>query len=175
MDPQTIKIPRQRIAVLIGTGGETKKILEKKGKSKITIDSETGDIEVEGGKDAVGFLKTIEAVKAIGRGFSPEKALKLFEEDYMLDIIELSDLGHSGKNLENIRGRVIGTRGRARQKIEEETHSFISVFGKTVAVIAKVDDLPNARKGVEMLLKGASHSRVYNTLKKLDTKKFELV
>lgn len=175
MDPQTLKIPRQRIGALIGTRGETKKAIEKKGKTKISIDSETGEVEVEAGKDAVQFLKTLEAVKAIGRGFSPQKAFKLFEDDYMLDIIELSDLGHSEKNLKNIRGRIIGTRGRAREKIEEETHSLISVFGKTVAIIAKVDDLPNARKGVEMLLKGASHSRVYNTLKKLETKKFELV
>ncbi|MDO8634164.1 MAG: KH domain-containing protein [archaeon] len=175
MDSQTLKIPRQRIGALIGIRGETKKIIEKKGKTKISIDSETGEIEVETGKDAVGFLKTLEAVKAIGRGFSPEKAFKLFEEDYMLDIIELSDLGHSGRGLENVRGRVIGTRGRARQKIEEETHSAISVFGKTVAIIARIDDLPSARKGVEMLLKGASHSRVYNTLKKLETKKFELI
>lgn len=174
MDPQTLKIPRQRIAVLIGTRGETKKILEKKGKAKIDIDSQTGEIEVEGTKDPVGFLKTIEAIKAIGRGFSPEKAFKLFEGDYMLDIIELTELGKTDKGLENVRGRVIGTQGRARQKIEEETHSFISVFGKTVAIIARVDDLPSARKGVEMLLKGASHSRVYNTLKKMDTKKFEL-
>ncbi|MBI4044581.1 MAG: RNA-processing protein [Candidatus Diapherotrites archaeon] len=175
MDSQALKIPRQRIGVLIGTQGETKKILEKKGKTRIGIDSETGEVEVETGKDAIGFLKTIEAVKAIGRGFAPEKAFKLFEDDYMLDIIELSDLGRSGKGLENVRGRIIGTQGRARQKIEEETRSLISVFGKTVAIIARVDDLPGARKAVEMLLKGASHSRVYNTLKKLETKKFELV
>ena len=133
MDSQTLKIPRQRIGVLIGTQGEIKKILEKKGKTRIGIDSKTGEVEVEAGKDAIGFLKTIEAVKAIGRGFAPEKAFKLFEDDYMLDIIELSDLGRSGKGLKNVRGRIIGTHGRARQKIEEETRSLISVFGKTVA------------------------------------------
>ncbi len=173
MPSETVKIPHDRVGALIGPQGSTKKIVEKKGKVRIEVDSESGEVEIKG-RDPVKVLKSQHVVKAIGRGFSPEKAFKLFEDDFMLDIIEL-DLSGSKKELENIRGRIIGTQGKARQKIEEETHSFISVYGKTVSIIAKMDDIQNTRKGLEMLLRGASHSRVYSILKRMDSKKFELV
>ena len=174
MQSESIKAPQDRIAAIIGTNGVTKKALEKKGKAKIIVDSENGNIEISG-RDPLKLLQAASAVKAIARGFSPDKALKLFEDDYLLDIIGLNETTDSKKELANIRGRIIGTSGKARKKIEEETNSFVSVYGKTVSIIAKIDDLPIARKGIEMLLRGASHSNVYNTLKRLETKKFELV
>lgn len=174
MNSESIRIPLDRIGALIGTRGETKKAIEKKAKAKLEIDSETGEVEIDGVKDAVLLLKTVTVVKAIGRGFSPEKAFKLFEEEFLLDVIDLTQDLSSKKELENIRARVIGTQGKARRKIEEESHSFISVYGKTVSIIAKVNDMHNAHRAVEMLLKGASHSRVYNVLKDHSEEKFEL-
>lgn len=173
METQNIKAPLDRVAVIIGKKGETKKAIQKKTGTKIDVDSESGDVELSG-SDPVSLLKAASIVRAIARGFSPENAFLLLDDEYMLDVIGLSEQAHTKKELETIRGRIIGTRGKARKKIEEETHSFISVYGKTVSIIAKIDDLPNARKGIEMLLRGAGHSNVYSTLKKLDSKKFEL-
>lgn len=173
MEQISFKAPLDRIAALIGKAGETKKKIEKIGKVKITIDSESGDVEIDG-SDPLKLLHAQHVTKAIARGFSPEKAFKLFEEDYLLDILELSDVTDSKKELENIRGRVIGTSGKAREKIEQEAGCFISVYGKTVSIIAKTHNLPKARKAVEMLLRGATHSNVYNTLKRIESKKFEL-
>lgn len=173
MQTESVKAPMERIAAIIGTKGSTKKDIEKKGSVKLSIDSENGVVEVSG-KEPLKLLQSVNAVKAIARGFSPEKALKLFEEDFLLDIIELSDITRSKKEAENLRGRIIGTRGKARTKIEEDTNSFISVYGKTVSIIAKAADIAIARKAVEMLLRGAAHSNVYAAIKRSENKKFEL-
>ncbi len=173
MNQESLKVPQDRLAVLIGSKGTTKKDIEKKGKVKLEIDSESGEVEVNG-KDVLKLLKSQSVIKAIARGFSPEKAFKLFEDDYLLDIIDISELTSSKKEIENLRGRIIGKKGKAREKIEEKTKSFISVYGKTVSIIAKIEEIQNTRKAVEMLLKGASHSRVYSALKEFESTKFEL-
>ena len=46
MGTQEIKIPVERIAVLIGKGGEQKKRIEDKLKIKIIVHSEDGDVEI---------------------------------------------------------------------------------------------------------------------------------
>ena len=78
------KIPKERIAVLIGKDGITKKHIESATKIKLKIDSKEGDVFLEG-EDALGLYSAREVVKAIGRGFNPEIALLLLKQDYMFD------------------------------------------------------------------------------------------
>lgn len=78
-----VKIPKDRIAVLIGKKGQTKKEIEKRTKTKITIDSETGEVWITSTKeteDPLAVWKARDIVLAIGRGFSPERAFRLLNE-----------------------------------------------------------------------------------------------
>lgn len=174
MQSECIRIPNERVAVLIGKGGKIKKRLESSTETKIDIDSNTGEIEIES-KNAINIHKAVNIVKAIGRGFSPEKAFELLDEKYYLDIIDLKEeLGKGEKSLIQKRGRIIGKSGKAREEIERETETLISVYGKTVAIIGKGENVEKARKAVEMLLRGAEHSTVYTFLKGEEREKFEL-
>jgi len=156
---EIIRIPEQRKPVLIGKEGSVKKELELKTKTKITISE---DIRIEG--DSIDIIKAKEIIKAIGRGFSPERAFFLLNDDYQLYIISL---GKETKNtIKRVLARVIGKRGSARKKIEERTGVWVSVYGKTVSILGKAEDLNNARKAIENLLSGRSHSYVYTRLKK---------
>ena len=123
-------------------------------------------MEVSG--EALAELATAEVVKAIGRGFSPEKALKLLDENYQLVVLTLSLTPNSMKR---IAGRVIGKNGRARERLEEFTLSSISVFGKTISIIAKHEDARIAEDAVEMLIHGRSHKYVYAMIEKRARKK----
>lgn len=170
-----VRIPLERVGALIGRGGETKKEIEKKTKATLKIDSQEGEVGIFAKEINEGFFKAKDIVRAIGRGFSPEKAFRLLEPDCFLSIIELSDVAGTKKEMEHKRGRVIGTSGRAREEIEEDTGASVSIYGKTVAIIGTGDEIEQASRAVEMLLHGASHETVYYSLKKeLHQKKFEL-
>ncbi len=168
-----VKVPKERIAVLIGKNGETKKMLCDATKTKLDIDSNEGEVNVSG-DDALSLYSTREIIKAIARGFNPETAMLLLKQDYAFDIINLPDFENPNQFL-RIKGRVIGKDGKSRRLIEEFTETYISVYGKTVAFIGQVDTLHLARKAVEMLIKGSPHSNVYQWLerRKRETKRRE--
>ncbi len=166
---ERVKIPKDRIGVLIGRNGETKRYIERKTGVELRIDSKTGEVEIRPTKrvkDPLDLLKAKECVLAIGRGFSPERAFRLLrEDDASLEIINLYELvGRNPKALERQRARIIGREGRTRELIEELSGADVSIRGKTVALIGKPRELEIARKAIEMLASGAPHGRVYRYL-----------
>jgi len=161
MTREEVRVSQDRIGVLIGKAGATKKGIEEKTGARITVDSKEGVVAVEG-EDAEGVISAVEVVRAIGRGFSPERASVLLQDpDLILDVIELSALADTPQQMDRIRGRVIGKDGRSREQIEDMTGTAISVHGKTVAIIGGVEQLKTARTAVEMLLNGVPHETVY--------------
>lgn len=166
-----VKIPRERIGVLIGANGSVKDYIQRKLPILLDINSETGDITItlrEEAEDPSILFKAKDVVLAIGRGFSPERAFKLLEsDDVALDIIDLRDyLGKSESELRRIRGRIIGRDGKTRQIIEEMSGALISVYGHTVAIIGDFEQINMAREAVLMLIKGSEHSTVYRFLQR---------
>ena len=159
------KIPKERIAVLIGKEGITKKHIESSTKIKLKIDSKEGDVFLEG-EDALGLYSAREVVKAIGRGFNPEIALLLLKQDYMFEMINMLDYIKSKNSMIRLKGRVIGAEGRSRKTIEELTETYISVYGKTIGIIGFSENVAIAKKAVESLLSGSPHSSVYKWLEK---------
>jgi ribosomal RNA assembly protein len=158
---EEIKIPKERIAVLIGEKGATKRKLQKKIDVKITVSSEDGDVLLES-EDSLKVFVGTNVIRAIGRGFNPEVALKLVDENYTFEIVNIHDFsGKSKKQEERIKSRVIGTNGKARRSIEKMTETRISIYGKTVGIIGKLDDVYLAKRALEKLLQGVPHNNVY--------------
>ncbi|RXE56818.1 RNA-processing protein [Methanoculleus taiwanensis] len=166
MATQEIKVTANRIGALIGKAGATKREIEEKTGVAILIDSEEGIVTVDG-EDPVNMLAAVEIIRAINRGFSPERAFKLLDdEDMMLDIIDLSEIAGSTRQMERLRGRIIGKAGTSRAQIEDMTNTGISVHGKTVALIGLPDNIKTAKSAVEMLIQGVPHEHVYSFLDK---------
>ncbi len=159
----SLKIPKERIAVLIGVKGKVKNQLEDFAKTKIDIDSKEGDVVISG-KDSVKLYTLKEVVYAIGRGFNPEIAQLLFKQDYALEIINMLDYAHNKNDLPRVKGRAIGSEGKSRKTIEDLTECFISVYGKTIAIVGDMVNVTNAKRACEMLLEGSPHSNVYRWL-----------
>lgn len=163
-EEEILRIPQTRIGVIIGKNGSTKAMIEDKAQIKLEIDSSEGTVVIKPIKDdddPIHVWIARDIIKAIGRGFSEEKALKLLDQDYYLDIINLE---HDSNRLKQIRGRIIGEGGKTRRIIEQSTLSFISVQGKTIAIIGYIEEVPTARKVIEMLIDGNRHSTVYKLL-----------
>ncbi len=162
-----VRIPMDRVGVVIGKGGGTKKEIEEKLSVALNLDSE-GMVSIENkGGDVLAEWKARDIVRALGKGFSPERALKLAADDYVFEVIDLTDIvGHSSKALERQKGRIIGTQGKTRRLIEESTGAYVSVYGKSVALIGVPEELAAAREAIVMLAQGAAHSNVYRFLQK---------
>lgn len=160
-----IKIPQDRIGALIGDDGETKKLIEKKSDVRLDVDSSTGEIHIVSSEDAFKAMRALDVVKAIGRGFSPRRAMCLLEDDFiMLEVMDLSKATSTPKELKRVMGRIIGKRGKTRSIIETLADTRVSVYGKTVSIIGYPEHLRIARKAVEMLIEGAPHGTVYRYL-----------
>ena len=161
-----LKIPQERVAVLIGKNGEVKKNLEEDTKTAIKVDSKEGDIFVYG-EDALGLYTAREIIRAIGRGFNPDIARLLLKQDYIFESIPLTEFTGKSKNtLLRLKGRVIGKEGKSRRLIEELSETHISVFGKSISVIGTPESSYIAKKAIEALLEGSTHANVYKWLEK---------
>lgn len=161
---QEMKIPKDRVGALIGKKGEIKKYIEGKANLKLEIDSKSGDVALMG-EDSVALYETKNIIGAIGRGFAPETAFQLFNEKNVMEIIDINDYsGKSQKKFERLKGRVIGSEGKARKMIEDMTETNISVYGKTIGIIGELEHASMARRAVEQLLAGSPHGTVYRWL-----------
>jgi ribosomal RNA assembly protein len=161
----SILIPKARIAVLIGKKGTTKRKIEKTAGVKLLVDSSEGLVTICG-RDALSVALAKDVVQAIARGFNPELAMELFKEGFVLDVISISDYVRGKSGFQRIRGVLIGTKGKARRVLEQHTGTNISIYGKTVAIIGKAEDVIVAHKAIEMFLMGASHASVYKFLER---------
>lgn len=164
-----IKIPDDRIGVLIGKKGQVKHEIEAKCKVQIEIDSQNGDAIVSSTSAEMPEMqpfKAIEIISAISRGFSPQRAYRLLDdEELMLQIIDLKEYtGKSANAMDRIKGRIIGQGGKARKTIEELSGAYVSVSGHSVALIGKYEEVRLANDAVTMILKGSTHKTVYTML-----------
>lgn len=159
-----IKIPKDRVAVLIGKKGAVKKKIQRLTRTKLTINSKEGDVTIES-EDSFAAYNTQLIIKAIGRGFNPDIALLLVKEDYSFELIDLTEFaGKSRKTVHRIKARIIGTKGKAWKMLERLTGCYLSVYGKTIGIIGPVEKIPLAKQAVEDLLKGAPHGNIYKFL-----------
>ncbi len=175
----TVKIPKDRIGVLIGAKGSSKKLIEERTGCILDIDSNTAevDIDTQGVEDPMVRMKVEEVVKAIGRGFSTEKALEILDDDVYFELIDIkSYVGRSPKAVKRMKGRLIGRQGRTRQLIEELSECHVSVYGHTVGLVGPPTELRVARRAIQMILDGAEHSSVYGYLesKRVEIKRDKL-
>ena len=178
-----VKIPKSRIAVLIGPNATTKKLIERKLGVRLDVDSDSGDVQVNlttAATDPSVLFRAKEFVLSVGRGFSPEKAQRLLSDDEaILTIIDLRDfVGKSESDIKRLNGRIIGAGGKTRKIIEELTETHVSVSGHTVSIIGAMEESSIAKQAVEMFIKGRLHASVYRFLhakrRELKKKKIEL-
>ena len=172
-----LRIPKDRVAVLIGKDGKVKKEIEVETKTNIKVDSKEGDVFISG-EDALGLYSCREVIRAIGRGFNPDIATLLLKSDYCFELIDLKEYaGKSKDTLLRIKGRIIGSEGKTRKLIEELTESYVCIYGKTVGIIGSPESAALAREAVEKLLRGSPHSGVYKFLerKRRDIKRARLL
>jgi ribosomal RNA assembly protein len=162
---EEIYVPADRVAVIIGSKGETRKKIQESGRVTLWIDSKENLVRIIS-DDAYQVYLVKKVIKAIGRGFNPEKALRILEEGYDFELVDMRDFGaKEKKDLYRLRGRVIGEKGATREYLEKLSGCQISIYGKTVAIIGPGESTQIVRQAIEMILKGAKQGRAYAFVK----------
>ncbi len=163
MEEEIVRIPAERVKILLGKDGKTKELIEKKCNIKLKVDSE-GEVDMRGESTDIFFSRDV--IIAIGRGFNPKKALKLVKPDYHFFLFRLKEYLPTEKAIKRIKGRIIGEDGKMKEEIETATESDLSIYGNTVGIISKLDSIGYAQEAVGMLINGAKHTSVLNYLAK---------
>jgi ribosomal RNA assembly protein len=169
----TIRIPKDRIGVIIGPGGSTRRELYERSQVKMDVDSDQNEVTIhnEDGADTIMVMKLQDIVKAIGRGFSPERAQRLFSDDCYFELLDIHE--YTGKDVSHVRrvtSRIVGSEGRTRRIIEEQTGCDLAIYGHTVGIIGELQSLGHAKTAVDMILRGAEHASVYRFLENMRRK-----
>lgn len=166
----SVRVPKDRIAVLIGKGGATRKRLEKAANVSMLIDSTSGDVSITwdpAKTDPIKMMKFPEIIKAIGRGMSPNKAIKLLEDECYFQLYDMREwVGKQYLQQKRMRGRLIGSEGKIRRFIEQNTGCEMAVYGSTVVLIGDEEGLPLASNAVERILRGSEHGTVIKALER---------
>ena len=162
-------LEKDRIPVFIGKDGEQKKQFEKKFNCEITVDSNSGEVIVNG-EDSVAKFILSNIVHAINFGHSPQNAMLLEDESYVLDFIDVKNMVRDHNRLRVVMGRIIGKEGSTRKLIEEITKCGVSVKDNIVSVIGPYENTVLVHEALEMLINGSSHKSFYGFLERNRTK-----
>lgn len=159
------RIPKNRIAVLIGKRGSTRKMIEDACGASLHIESNSGDVSVIWPEDEVADpiikMKLPDVIFAIGRGLAPIRAVQLLEDEVFLRMYDIREwVGRQPNQTRRMRSRLIGTNGRIRSLIEELTGTEMAIYGSTVLVIGDQESLALATPAIEGILQGSEHGTV---------------
>jgi ribosomal RNA assembly protein len=147
---------------------ERKGVVTEKVRKRIKAELDIGvtvidnSVELEG--EGLTLLTAKNIIKAIARGFSPDRSWRLLLEDSDLDVMDISKL--SDRRQATIRARIIGTNGLMRERIEEASQAYVSVYGKTISIIGNWNQIRVAHTAIEKLIGGAMHRTVLKYLEK---------
>ncbi len=139
---------------------KNKELLEKSLKVEIEIKGKKAEIS---GKELNEYVAE-RVLEAINLGFKIPDALLLTDEEFMFETINIKDL--SKKNPRRIRGRIIGTKRKTMDTLEELTNCKLVLKDNTVGIIGNAEDIESAMQALNSLIKGSKQSNVYKYLEK---------
>ena len=162
-----IPIDRDRVGAVIGKRGSTKRMIEEAFNVRLEVDSESGTVTVrsEGPMSPIQLMKVRDVIRAISIGFTPEQALRLRDDDAYLEVVDLKEVSKSWRDMQRIKGRIIGEDGKTRRIIEEMTGATLVVGDREVGIIGDYEQVRMAREAVEQLIAGRPHRAVYEFLR----------
>jgi len=148
-------------------------------KNKSKLEKELGvNISVDGKKvlvdgDGVEEYEAELVFAAIDFGFTIKQALSLKDEEMMFRRIHIKD--YTKRKLEDVKARIIGSKGKARRTMEEISGCKILIKENEVGVIGYADDVENVVTAIIHIIKGSKQSNMYAYLERMNRVKKGLI
>ncbi len=132
-------------------------------KINITISVNGDSVYLEGNEMNEFMAEKI--IQAIDFGFDAEDAILLKNENFSLEFINIKDHTHR-QNLTDIRSRIVGTDGKAKQTIETLTGAVIVLHGNKVGIIVDAEHVSQTIQAIISLIQGSKHGNVFAYLER---------
>ena len=140
---------------------KSKKKLEKELQVKIT--NRGKEVFVRGNPENEYITEKV--IDALNFGFSFQTAMLIKQEDFILEIINIKE--HTKrKDLERIRARIIGKKGKTLQTLYQLTKSHFEMKDNFVGIVGHPEYLEKAQEAIIAIIKGSKQSNIYNFLEK---------
>jgi ribosomal RNA assembly protein len=152
-----IKLICEKIARVI----KGRQKLEKELNVRISVRGK--EIEIEGRPEDEYIAE--KAMEALDFGFPFSVVMLIKDEDYLFEILNIKNYTKR-KDLEKVRGRIIGKSGGTLRTLSELTKCFFEIRDNRVGIIGDVEHIRYAQDAVIFLLQGSKQANVYNFLEK---------
>jgi len=104
-------------------------------------------------------------IEALDFGFPFSNALEIKKEDFIFEILNIKEYA-TQKNLERIRGRIIGKNGRTLKTISSLSECFLELSGNKLGIIGYAENIRKVEEACKILIKGSKQANVYAYLEK---------
>ena len=135
---------------------------------KVKIDIKGRQITIDG--EAVDEFEAAQVVEAVGFGFSTKKALLLKGPEYTFRRISIKDFTRR-KNLEDVRGRIIGRQGKTKKTIQDISGVYLELNNNEVGLIGPTEDIEQETAALTNLIRGTKQANVYQKFEKINAEK----
>lgn len=133
---------------------------------KVSLKTTAEGVEIESkSDDAYSEFIVKNIIEALNKGFSLESALKLRNEDYMIQTISVKSHARPSR-IKTIIARLIGEKGRTKEIIAEMTGCDIAIHDYNISIIGDTEDVELAAHAVRSLIQGSPHASVYAYLER---------
>jgi ribosomal RNA assembly protein len=140
---------------------KSRKKLEKELNVKIT--NKGKEVFIEGSPENEYIAEKV--IEALNFGFPFSEALLIKTEDLIFETISIKDYTKS-KDLERVRGRIIGKNGKTLKTLSDLTKCFFQLKNNEAGIIGEPEHIEWAIESVMALSKGTKQANVYAYLEK---------
>ena len=112
----------------------------------------------------------LEVLDAVRAGFSVDRALQLKQDNMILQTVHIKDVTKRN-DLERIRARIIGKRGKTLKTLHNLTECDLAINNNEIGIIGPADEMEDAVQSVVSLIQGSKQGNVYSRLERQRKKK----
>jgi len=140
---------------------KNRKKLEKK--LGVAITNRGKEVFIDGSPENEYVAEKV--IGALDFGFPFSVALMIKEQDYLFEKIKIKNYTRK-KDMERIRARIIGKKGKTLKTFKELTKCFFELKDNEVGIIGDGEHIKNAQDAIISIIRGAKQANVYNYLEK---------
>lgn len=122
--------------------------------------------------DALDEYEALTVLDAMNFGFPARDAALLKSQDFIFEKINIKDHTRR-KNLDLVRGRLIGTHGKTKNTLEQIAGCEIKIKDNIVAVIAPAEESEYIVTAITNIIRGTKQTNAYKFLERINTKQKE--
>lgn len=174
MSTEEVMYPQYREKYMIQTEKYIVKALEGKNLSCM-VDVSKRTICVSTNRrtrDPFIFIKGVNFVKLVSRGVEVAEAMKILEDEYFCEVVDIKSMVKCKERFERRRERLIGPSGVTLKAIRMLTGCHVLVQGKTVSVIGGYRGVEEVKKTVVECMNNVLHP-VYQIKRLIEKRKLE--